>query len=88
MVIEKPQDLLQRPHDLVGSWFLVTILGCDFSNQALGDGFREGKTRKNRGSEPSSLFFSPLLSEPRILISTRRLGFPQEPAMLRIGLGM
>ena len=64
MVIEKPQDLRVRPRDFAGSWFSITVLECDFSNQPLGDGFREGKTRWNWGLRPSSLFFSPLLSEP------------------------
>ena len=47
-----------------GSGFSITVLECNFSNQALGDGFREGKTRWNWDPGPSSLFFSPLLSEP------------------------
>jgi hypothetical protein len=59
MVIEKPQEVMERPRDVTGSRFSIIILECDFSNQGLKDGFREGKTRRNRGSEPSSLFFSP-----------------------------
>jgi hypothetical protein len=64
MVIEKPQDFRARPRDLPGSWSSITILECDFSNPALGDEFREGKTRWNWGLGPRSLVFSPLLSEP------------------------
>jgi hypothetical protein len=38
---------------------------CVFSNQPLGDGFREGNMRRNWGLRPSSLVFSPLLSDAR-----------------------
>src|SRR5262249_3730471 len=65
MVIQKPHGFRARPHDSSGSWFSITVLECDFSNQPRGDGFREGETRSNRGFEPSSLVFSPLLSGPR-----------------------
>jgi hypothetical protein len=64
MVIENPQDFRARPRDFTGFGFSITVLEREFSNQVLGDGFREGETRKNQGLGPSSLFFSPLLSEP------------------------
>src|SRR5271157_3089786 len=35
----------------------ITVLECEFSNQALGDGFRESKTWWNWALGPSSLFF-------------------------------
>ena len=72
MVIEKPQDLRARPRDFTGFGFSITVLERKFSNQVLGDGSREGETRKNQGPEPSSLFFSPLLSEPRAVTRTSR----------------
>ena len=65
MVIKNPQDLRVRPRDSAGSGFSITVLEYDFSNQVLRYEFREGKTRKNRGLGPSSLFFAPLLSEPQ-----------------------
>jgi len=57
MVIEKPQEVRVRPHDFAGSSFSITILECDFSNPALGDGFREEKTRWNRASDQVCCFF-------------------------------
>src|SRR5262245_48209107 len=66
MVIEKPQGFRARLRDFPGSRFSITVLECDFSIQPLGDEFREGKTRWNLGPRPSSLDFSPLLSEPRV----------------------
>jgi hypothetical protein len=44
MVIEKPQDLRKRPRDSASSRFSITALECDFSNQPIEDGFREGET--------------------------------------------
>ena len=58
-------NLRERPRDFAALGFSITVLECEFSNQTLGDGFREGKTRWDWGVGPSSLFFSPLLSEPR-----------------------
>src|SRR5262249_25796495 len=63
IVIEKPHDLRARPGDFPGPWFSITALECDFPNQPLGDGFREGKMRWKRGFEPSSLVFPRLLAE-------------------------
>jgi hypothetical protein len=51
MVTEKPEEVRVRPHDFAAYWFSITILERDFSNPALGDGFREGKTRWNRASD-------------------------------------
>src|SRR5262245_25464886 len=63
MVIEKPQGFRARLRDFPCSRFSITVLECDFSIPSLGDEFREGKTRWNWGPRPSSLDFSPLLSE-------------------------
>src|SRR5262249_283615 len=59
----------------LGFLFSITVLECVFSTRPLEDGFREGKMRRNWGLEPSSLFFSPLLSEAlRPLPCQRRRG--------------
>jgi hypothetical protein len=82
MVIEKLQDLTERPRNIAGSRFSITIAECDFSNQGLTDGFREGRTRENRGSEPSSLFFSPLRATRSIFSTCNALcqgGLPTLP---------
>jgi hypothetical protein len=66
-VIENPQRFWVRPCDSAGSRFSITALECVFSNQPLGDGFREGKAPSNRVIRPSSLFFAPLLSDPQVV---------------------
>ncbi len=63
-VIEQPQEVPRERPELPGTGFSITILEWVFSNQAARDGFREAPTRAIQGFEPSSLFFSPLLSEP------------------------
>jgi hypothetical protein len=35
MVIEKPQDLMERPRNIADSRSSIAILECDFSNQGL-----------------------------------------------------
>ncbi len=64
-VIEQPQEVPRERPELPGTGFSITILEWVFSNQAARDGFREAPTRAIQGFEPSSLFFSPLLSEPQ-----------------------
>jgi hypothetical protein len=44
-VIKKPQDFRERSHDFAGVRFSRTALPCEFSNQPLGDGFRDGEMR-------------------------------------------
>jgi hypothetical protein len=41
---ERPQGLLERPRDSAEFRCSITALECVFSNQPLGDGFREGET--------------------------------------------
>src|SRR5205823_11705522 len=66
MVIEKPQEVRVRPHDFAAPWFSITILECDFSNPALGNGFREGKTRWNRASGRVRWFFLRCYRNPKV----------------------
>ena len=64
MVIKKSRGLRAILHDFPGCRFSITVLECEFSIQLLGDGFREGKTRWNRGLRPRSFFFLPCYRNP------------------------
>jgi len=65
MVIEKPQDLRERPFDFADSWFSITVLECVFSNQPYGDGFRERKNAVELGLRAKLVvFFSVAIGTP------------------------
>jgi hypothetical protein len=63
-VSESCQALTSRQRDSARFRFSISILESDFSIQTIGDEFREEKSRWNWVHQPSTLFFSPLLSEP------------------------
>jgi hypothetical protein len=74
MVSESCQALTSQSQDPAGSWFSITVLECEFSNQALGDGFREGKPGGTGVSSQVRCFFLRYYRDPftrRAIVAVR-----------------